>query len=433
MGVAVFVQSTSHVDSYYAHTCEGRVPQYPLLEEDLNCDVVVVGAGFSGLHTALRLAEAGKRVIILEASRVGWAASGRNGGQALPGWSSDLDPIEKAIGFDGAKALWADMCWAADELQDLPRRYGFDCDYRRGHLWTAVLPRRVSALREWQEEAAQRWDYPGLEFIERRDLPTWIGSERYQAGLYDPRAAHLNPLKLCLGLAQAFVNAGGQIFERSRAIAQQRTANGYQVSTSKGRVQADNLVLACNTYVDQLDRKVAARILPVGTYQIATVPLGEARAKALIPSGVCVTDNQFVLDYFRLTPDHRLLFGGGCTYLGGLPKDMAAATRPFVARVFPQLADVEFEFAWGGHIDVTRYRTPDIGGQDGRYWMQGYSGHGVLPTLAAARAVSDAILGDAQQLALYQAIPNPAFPLGERFAAPMEAIGKAWYRLRDFF
>lgn len=429
----MFRHAHEHVDSYYAHSCKDRLSHHPRLQGEVQCDVLVVGAGFSGLHTALRLAEAGLQVIVLEASRVAWAASGRNGGQAILGWSCDMPPLEKALGIEGARRLWDGMAWAANELRELPQRHAFDCDYRRGHLWTAVLPRRVAQLHEWQEEAASKWGHRTLQFVSREQMPEWVASERYRAGLYDPQAGHVNPLKLALGLAEAFVAAGGRIFEQSRALSQEAHAAGYRVRTEQGSVQASNLVLACNTYIDHLEPRLARRILPVGTYQIATEPLGAARTEALLPCNACVTDNQFVLDYFRRTPDHRLLFGGGCTYLGGLPQDMAAATRPILERVFPQLSGVAIDFAWGGHIDVTRARTPDIGGENGRYWLQGFSGHGVLPTLAAARAVSDAILGNEDELALYRQLRNPDFPFGERLAAPLEAIGKAWYRLRDSF
>ncbi|MDX9668313.1 FAD-binding oxidoreductase [Pseudomonas sp. P5_152] len=427
----MFQQSTQHVASYYAHSCADRLLERPVFAGEQDTEVVIIGAGFSGLHTALRLALAGKRVTVLEASRVAWAASGRNGGQAILGWSCDMPPLEAALGHERARRLWDSMRWAARELRELPARHGFDCDYRPGHLWTSVMPRRVSLLTEWQHEASHKWGHDGLQFIPREQLPQWVASERYQAGLFDPEGGHLNPLKLALGLAAAIESAGGRIYEQSKALSYRQVGDRYVVETEQGSLRADVLVLACNAYLDRLDPQLASCVLPVGTYQVATAPLAPALARALLPGNVCVTDNQFVLDYFRRTPDHRLLFGGGCTYLGGMPRDIGAATRPFLERVFPQLQGVELEYAWGGHIDLTLKRTPDIGRRGDLYWLQGYSGHGVLPTLAAARAVSAAILGQTDELALYQGLQNDSFPGGKYLAAPLEAIGKVWYRLRD--
>ncbi|WP_179402171.1 NAD(P)/FAD-dependent oxidoreductase [Burkholderia guangdongensis] len=427
----MFVQSAHHVASYYAGTHPAPIPLHPSLDGRVDADVLVVGAGFSGLHTALRLASVGKRVVVLEASRVAWAASGRNGGQALLGWSCDMPPLENSLGRARARELWDSMRWAAAEVRELPVRHGFDIDYRPGSLWAAVRPRRVALLEQARDEAAERWGYDRLRVIPRDEMPEWIGSPRYLAALYDPEAGHLNPLKLALGIAQAIERAGGRIFEQSRVLGYQETSSGYIARTAAGEVRADVLVLACNSYIDRLDPALARRMLPVGTYQVATEPLDPALARALLPKNSCVIDNQFVPDYFRLSPDNRLLFGGGCTYLGGIPADIAEATRPPLERAFPQLRGVKLEFAWGGHIDISMRRTPDIGRHGQRYWLQGFSGHGVLPTLAGARAVADAILGDDRLLALYRGIRNPRFPGGERFAAPLEAVGKAWYRLRD--
>ncbi|KIP97307.1 MULTISPECIES: FAD-binding oxidoreductase [Pseudomonas] len=427
----MFKQSSQHIGTYYAGSYPGSIPLRPSLDASLDCDVLIIGAGFSGLHTGLRLALAGKRVVLLEASRVAWAASGRNGGQALLGWSCDMPPLERALGPDGARRLWDSMCWAAEEMRELPGRHGFEVDYRLGSLWTAVQQRRVGQLREAQSEALHKWGYGDLRLIEGEELREWVDSPRYIAALHDARGAHLNPLKLAQGLATAIEQAGGLIFEQSQVLAYEASAGGYRARTDQGEVRADVLVLACNAYLDDLDRSLSRRILPVGSYQVATAVLEPQLARSLLPHDSCVIDNQFVPDYFRLTPDNRLLFGGGCTYLGGLPSDVPAATRPYLERVFPQLAGVDIEFGWGGHIDVTLKRTPDVGRQDQRYWLQGFSGHGVLPTLAAARAVSDSILGDEQLLALYQRIGNPRFPGGSWLAAPLEAAGKAWYRLRD--
>ncbi|MFC5699574.1 NAD(P)/FAD-dependent oxidoreductase [Pseudomonas sp. GCM10022186] len=427
----MFKQSAQHVGTYYAGTYPGSIPLRPTQVGSEDTDVLIIGAGFSGLHTGLRLALAGKRVTLLEASRVAWAASGRNGGQALLGWSCDMPPLEKALGLERTRRLWDSMRWAAEEVRELPGRHGFDVDYRVGSLWTAVQERRVKMLEEAQEDAIHKWGYDRMRLIGRDELPEWIASPRYQAALYDPEAAHLNPLKLAQGLAGAIEAAGGRIYEQSQVLEYRQTATGYVARTAKGEVRGEVLVLACNAYVDRLDRQLSGRLLPVGSYQVATAPLDPELARSLLPKNSCVIDNQFVPDYFRLTPDHRLLFGGGCTYLGGLPKDVPAAIRPYLERVFPQLEGVEIEFGWGGHIDVSMKRTPDIGRSGQRYWLQGFSGHGVLPTLAGAKAVADAILGNDELLDLYQAIGNPRFPGGSLLAAPLEAAGKAYYRLRD--
>ncbi|AUY32700.1 FAD-binding oxidoreductase [Pseudomonas soli] len=427
----MFKQSAQHVASYYARTYPATIPLRPTLQGAHDTDILIVGAGFSGLHTALRLTLAGQRVTLLEASRVAWAASGRNGGQALLGWSCDMPPLERALGLERSRRLWDSMCWAAGELRELPLRHGFDVDYRLGSLWTAVLPRRVKLLEDAQREAQEKLDYDCLRLIDREELSEWVDSPRYQAALYDPNGAHLNPLKLAQGLAAVIEAHGGRIYEQSQVMGYQEHADGFAARTDQGEVRSRVMVLACNAYIDRLDRTLSRRLLPVGSYQVATAPLDADFAASLLPRNSCVIDNQFVPDYFRLTPDHRLLFGGGCTYLGGIPKDVAGATRPYLERVFPQLQGVAIEHAWGGHIDCSIQRTPDIGRQGQRYWLQGFSGHGVLPTLAGARAVSDAILGDDDLLKLYQGIDNGRFPGGDLLAAPLEAAAKAWYRMRD--
>ena len=425
----MFKRDQQHVASYYAATCSAA--SRPAQADELDTEVLIIGAGFSGLHTALRLALAGKRVTLIESSRIGWAASGRNGGMAILGWSCDMDPLEAALGYQDARHLWDLMRWAAAEVKALPGRHGFDCDYRAGHLWTAVLPRRIKLLHEWQQHAAQKWGYERLQFIERAALPDWVGSDRYLAGLLDPEGAHLNPLKLALGLAAAIERAGGQILEQTRALSYQQIGDRVQVTTEHGRIRCDALVLACNAYIDRLDPVLSRRILPVGTFMVTTEALEPDRARALLPTNACVTDNQFVLDYFRLTPDHRLLFGGGCTYLGGIPRDIRAAIRPRLERVFPALKGVRLEHGWGGHIDVSMNRAPAIGSRGNVYWMLGYSGHGVLPTCAAARAVADAIGGQRHSLDIFMRLQHRAFPGGAWLAPSLEAAGKFWYRLRD--
>ena len=425
----MFLSSPEHVSSYYANTC--KAPYRAAQAGNLQTEVLIIGGGFSGLHTALRLALAGRQVTIIESSRVGWAASGRNGGMAILGWSCDMDPLEQALGQTDAKVLWDLMRWAAAELKDLPLRHGFDCDYRPGHLWTSVQTKRVAGLREWQQHAAVKWGYDRLQFIDKPELSDWVGSERYQAALFDPEGAHINPLKLAWGLAAAIEKAGGKILEQTRALSYQEVGEQVRVITEHGQINCDVLVLACNSYIDELDPALNRKILPVGTFMVATEPLSAAQARALIPCNACVTDNQFVLDYFRLTADNRLLFGGGCTYLGGMPADFASAMRPNLERVFPLLRGVGIEYGWGGHIDISMRRTPEIGCRANVYWMQGYSGHGVLPTCVSGRVVADAILGSSDHLAIFRRLSHADFPGGRLLAPWLEAAGKFWFRLRD--
>lgn len=425
----MFQRNSQHTTSYYASTCSPA--ERPTQTEHSDTEVLVIGAGFSGLHTALRLALEGKRVTIIEASRVGWAASGRNGGMAILGWACDMDLIEQALGRDGAKVLWKLMRWAAAEIKELPLRHGFTCDYQEGHLWTSVLPRRVKLLRDWQENAVKKWGYENLQLVEKQDIQNWVASDRYQAGLFDPEAGHLNPLKLALGLAQTIEKAGGVILEQTRALSYREVGNRVQVTTEHGQINCDVLVLACNAYIDELDARLSRKVLPVGSFIVTTDVLEPELARSLIPSHACVTDNQFILDYFRLTPDNRLLFGGGCSYLGGMPSDIAKTMHPNLVRVFPALKDRRIDYAWGGHIAITMNRALDIGSRSNVYWMQGYSGHGVLPTCVSGRVVADAILGRRDHLNLFAKLQHQDFPGGKRLAPWLEAAGKCWYRLRD--
>jgi glycine/D-amino acid oxidase-like deaminating enzyme len=428
----MFLHDSHHVPSYYAASCE-VAPARPALQERLEVDVAIVGAGFAGLYTAIRLARAGKKVAIVEASRVGWGASGRNGGQLILGFSCDMPPFEAALGLEGAQQVWQLVEQAAAEIRATIHTEGIACDLRDGHLWTSVLERRIHLLTDWQEEAAHKWGHRDLEFIPKADLPQHVDSSRYQAGLLDRKGGHLHPLKYVQGLLQLALKLGVQIFEDTRAMRIEEHPDGVRIITPQGALHADKAVLACNAYVDQLDPRRATHVLPVGTYMIATAPMGEDRARALLPTQLAVTDNQFILDYFRLSSDHRLLFGGKCTYTGREPANLREKMRQDMVRVFPQLADVAIDFCWGGHIDITPARTPDFGRQDNIYWAQGFSGHGIVPTCVAGRVLSEALLGDDTHLRLFERLHNPAFPGGERLAALFQVLGMSYYRLRDYF
>jgi glycine/D-amino acid oxidase-like deaminating enzyme len=429
----MFRSSPQYIDSYYSATTRHLQVTRPELDDHLDTDVCVVGAGFFGLYTALELAKAGKRVTILEASRVGWGASGRNGGQMIIGFPCGMQRLKASIGQARAKRMFDASREAVRDIRGLMRQYAIDCDLVEGHLEVAVLERRVADLTGWIEECENEWGYDKLQFVGKKDLPKYLNSARFQAGIIDPEGAHIHPLKYVLGLARAVEGEGARIFEQSKVDGYEQKGDRIEVRVGPHVVRCDQLVLATNAYTDRLAPRLAARTLPVGTFIATTEPLGEARARSLIPHNHAVYDNQFILEYFRMTADHRLLFGGKCTYLGGTPLNLAGAMKRNVLRVFPQLADVKMEHAWGGHIDITMRRMPDWGRRDDRvFWAQGFCGHGLVPTRVAGKLVSDAVLGKPEELDWFRQIVNPPFPGGEAMGGLMQAIGMSYYRVRDF-
>ncbi len=430
----MFRSSTEHVDSYYAATSREHQTHRPALTESKRVDVCVVGAGFFGLYCALELARAGKSVLVLEASRVGWGASGRNGGQMIIGFPCGMQRLKGVMGHEKAKNMFDESLKAVASMRQLMRDEQIACDLVEGHLEVAVLPRRVADLTGWIEECETEWGYHKLQFVDKAALPNYLNSERFQAGIVDPEGAHIHPLKYVLGLARAAETAGAVIHEQSRVEGYTEDAQGVTVQVAGGMtVRCDQLVLAANAYLDKVDRQVSARTVPVGTFIGVTEVLGESVCRSLIPGNHAVYDNQFILEYFRMTADHRLLFGGKCTYMGGTPSNLPEAMKVNILRTFPQLKDTRMDFAWGGHIDITMGRMPDWGRRGERvFWAQGFCGHGLVPTRVAATLVTEAMSGKPERLDWFAGIVNPPFPGGERLGGLMQAVGMGWYRLRDF-
>lgn len=430
----MFRSSPQHTDTYYAATSRALQVQRPSLEESMQADVCVVGAGFFGLYCALALARAGKKVVVLEASRVGWGASGRNGGQMIIGFPCGMQRLKAVMGQERAKVMFDASLQAVRDIRSLMREEAIDCDLVEGHLEVAVLPRRVADLTGWIDECENEWGYRQLRFVDKAELPTYLNSARYQAGIIDPEGCHIHPLKYVLGLARAAEKAGVRIHEGTKVEGYDEAPGGVTVRLGQGRiVKCDQLVLGANAYVDKVDGTLAGRTLPVGTFIGTTEVLGEAVCRSLIPHNHAVYDNQFILEYFRTTADHRLLFGGKCTYLGGTPANLKQSMKANILRAFPQLKDAAVEYAWGGHIDITMRRMPDWGRRGDRvFWAQGFCGHGLVPTRVAATVVSEAMLGDTERLDWFGGIVNPPFPGGERIGGLMQAAGMMYYRARDF-
>ena len=425
------MQRPAHVGSYYAASAHAA-PARPVLEGAVECDVCVVGAGIAGCSSALHLAQAGLSVVVLEQHRVSWGASGRSGGQALFGIAAGQAKLERLIGAADARAVWNVSVEALALMRDLIARYSIDCDWTEGFLYTAVKERQVRELQAELSELRERLDYPSARYVARAELRELLATDRYLGALYDSNSAHLQPLNYTLGLARAAEQHGARIFESTRAISFSPASAQVRVQTPKGEVRARFLVLCGNVYLGDAAPALAAKIMAVATYIVATEPLGEQRARQLIANNAAVSDMNWVLDYFRRSADHRLLFGGRVNYSGLKSFDAPGATRVRMLRVFPQLADVRMDYAWGGHVDITLNRAPHFGRlAPNVYFLQGFSGHGIALTGIAGKLVAEAIRGTAARFDVFARIPHGNFPGGAALRRPALVLAMLWFRLRD--
>jgi gamma-glutamylputrescine oxidase len=316
-------------------------------------------------------------------------------------------------------------------LDDLVARHAIDCDLASGHLHAAIKPRQQRELEEEYALLTRDFGYDGLRLLERDELGEFIRTEGYVGGLYDPRSGHVHPLNYTLGLAAAAERAGVRFFEGSPATRIERGPKAV-VHTPKGRVRAHQVVLCANAYLESLEPKLWRRIMPVGTYIIATEPLGEERARSLLPTNAAVADINFVLDYFRRSADHRMLYGGRVSYSTLQPSDLEQSMRPRMERVFPELADVRVDYAWGGFVAITQNRAPHFGVVDGNlYFAQGFSGHGIALCGLAGKLMAEAMAGTAERFDVFARIPHLPFPGGRWFRTPALVLAMAWFRLRD--
>ena len=421
--------------SYYTATA-ARESSYPALAGDASCDVAVIGGGLAGLSAAIDLRRRGFDVVLLDAREIGSGASGRNGGQAIHGLACDPETIEAQLGLDDARRVWDMSVEALDLLRERMQEHAIACDWRDGYLGLATSARKGRALQVWADRIQAVYGYP-LQRIAPAEIGRWIASPRYHSGIHDPRSGHLHPLKYTLGLARAAAAAGVRIHEQTAVLA---LVPGEQpaLRTAVGDVRARQVLLAGNVYLRGVAPALEPRIMPVGTYIACSEVLDAALAASLIPSGAAVCDTNFVLDYFRPTPDRRLLYGGRVSYSTRTPADLAEGMRRRMAQTFPQLAAARVEYAWGGFVDITMNRAPDfgrlpaVGGAGSNvYYLQGFSGHGLALTGLAGRLVAEAMAGDAGRFDVFARLRHRPFPGGAWLRTPALVLGMAWYRLRD--
>jgi gamma-glutamylputrescine oxidase len=423
------MSGSEHIRSWYAASAPA-FPRQPALAGTQRADVCILGAGITGLSTAIELARAGLSVIVLEAKRVAWGASGRSGGQAIFGFGCDQAKITQAVGLADSKRLFDWSLEGLDLIKTRCAEFGIDCDWRDGHAHVPIKPRHITELKAWQRDLAENFGYP-LQWWEREQLQAVMPNERYLGALLDPRSGHLHPLKYTQGLANAALALGVRIFEDSPVTALERGPMP-RFRTAHGEVACDFAVLAGNAYVHGIAPELDAKIMPVGTYIGATAPLGEAVARDLIRNDMAVADVNWALDYFRLSADHRLLFGGRASYSTLPPPDLAGTLRRRMTRVFPRLAGIEMEYVWGGYVDISLSRAPHWGRLGHNiYYAQGFSGHGIAATGLAGRILAEAIRGQAGRLDAFARIPHRDFPGGRLLRTPLLVAAMAWFKLRD--
>lgn len=429
------IHSEDHAASYYAASANRQL-DLPRLEGEQVADVCIIGGGFTGLNTAIELAERGFSVVLLEARRIGWGASGRSGGQLIRGVGHDVEQFTGVIGEEGVDELKRMGFEAVEIVRQRIARHAIDCDLSWGYCDLATKPRH---LKNFEDDYAdlQRLGYPHpLRHLDKAGLSEVIGSERYLGGLLDMGSGHLHPLNLALGEAAAAQALGVRLFEHSVATRIEYGAE-VRVHTASGTVRAKQLVLACNAYLGQLQPQLAGKVLPAGSYIIATEPLPESLCRELLPQNSAVCDQRVALDYFRLSADRRLLFGGACHYSGRDPRDITAYMQPKMLDVFPQLRGIGIDYQWGGMIGIGANRLPQIGRlpeQANVYYAQAYAGHGLNVTHLAGRLLGEAISGQLEgRFDLFARVPHPTFPGGRLLRSPLLALGMLWYRLRDQF
>jgi gamma-glutamylputrescine oxidase len=419
-----------HPDTYYAASANPH-PRHGELNGEVDADVCVVGGGFTGVSAALHLAERGYQVVLLEAARLGWGASGRNGGQLGTGLRKDVIELEPRLGRERTRALWDMAAEAMDIIEQRIRRHDIRCDYKKGNLLAATRERFLPELADEIELVSNHYGYHGYHMLDGAQIREAVASEQYCGGRMDTGGGHLHPLNFLLGMAQASLAAGVVIFENSPVERIDWTSPPL-VKTARGQVRSRYVLLCGNAYLGNVEPRISKKVMPVANHVLATEPLGEQRARALIRDDCCVCATKFVVDYYRFSADHRMLFGGGETYSFEEPPDIKAFVRRYMLRVFPQLEDARIDYAWSGQLAVTMDRLPHFGrlGSSG-FFAQGFSGSGVVLTQLAGRLMAEAVAGSVERFDVFADLKHRSFPGGRLLRKPLLVAGMLYYAMKD--
>jgi len=424
------MQNDEHVDSWYAASAN-TIENYAPLRGRSAADVCIIGGGYTGLSSAIHLRKLGYSVVLLEANKVGWGASGRNGGHVGTGQRADQEQLEKLVGLDHAKALWGLGLEAVDTVCELINEFGIDCELKTGNLHVASKPADAKDLEEEVAHLRHTYGYDQIQYVAPNELREMTSGQGFHGGTLDSGCRHLHPLNYALGLAKAAEQLGATIHEGSRVVSYTEGSKTV-VKTDSGEVSANYLILACNGYLEKLEPRTAGRIMPINNYMLATEPLSEDTARALIRDDTSMSDSLFVINYWKLSADNRLLFGGGESYTRRFPSDMKTFVRKHVLRIYPELNQTHIDYAWGGTLAITMNRMPDFGRLSSQvFYAHGYSGHGVPIATLAGKLLAETISGTAERFDVMATVPSRQFPGGTLLRWPGLVAGMLFYSLRD--
>lgn len=416
-------------NSYYRATAQ-PFPQQAAIDADVSADVCVIGGGFTGLSAALAAAEAGYSVVLLEAETIGYGASGRNGGQLIPGLRWSMSEILDSFGPERARAIYNVAMDAVESVEARIERHGIACDHKAGHLEAACKPAHFDAMQRELNVMTRDFGHSSCTLVAPKDLPRHVRATGYHGGLFEQRGGHFHPLNYALGLARAAIAAGVRVFEHSRVLSVDDRRGRVSVRTAHGVVTATNLLVGADSWTGDILPSHASYTVPIMNYNVATAPLGSL-ANLLLPSDAAVADSRFVLNYYRLSADGRMIFGGGEKYSQTPPRDIAGFVSRHMVRLFPDLAGHSIDYAWGGAVSVSMNRLPHFGRVGNIWFAHGFSGHGALLTTLAGELMVEAMRGTVERFDIMASLPHPRFPGGTRFARPLATLGLLWYALRD--
>lgn len=412
--------------SYYAATADEWRPRSNIGDD--HCDVAVIGGGFTGLSAALACAERGFSVILVEAERIGFGASGRNGGQLIPGLRWSASELEEEFGSERADALF-DLCWRNNRVKARIARHGIACDLKAGHLEAAWTSKDFDAMHREADYLTKRFGYQS-DVVTTADMNAHISTPLYHGGIHDPQGGHFHTLNYVIGLGKAAEAAGVRVRENDRVRMIDRSCDDpIELITERTIISARYVIDATDSWIGKVEPDLGRYTVPIMNYNIATAPL--ANADELLPGDAAVADSRFVLNYFRLSADKRLIFGGGERYSQTPPRDIAAFVRPFMAKVFPQIADAKIDYGWGGAVAVTMNRLPHIGRRGNVFYAHGFSGHGALVTTLAGELVAEAMAGTAERFDVLANLPSRPFPGGKWLRQPLATLGLLYYAMKD--